>query len=85
MVTSQDDAYSGEMYIDILDQTFPIEEVTFTDSTFSFTALLDANGQIIGTTTTMTLSGDAMKGTMDVEGIGPLEITATRKEMEGGS
>ena len=85
MVTSQDDAYSGEMYIDILDQTFPIEEVTFTDSTFSFTALLDANGQIIGTTTTMTLSGDTMKGTMDVEGIGGLEITATRKEMEGGS
>ncbi len=85
MVASQDDAYSGEMYIDILDQTVPIEEVTFTDSTFSFKALVDANGQIIGTSTTMTLSGDTMKGTMDVEGIGGLEITATRKEMEGGS
>ncbi len=85
MVASQDDAYSGEMYIDILDQTFPIEDVTFTDSTFSFKALFDANGQIIGTSTSMTLSGNTMKGTMDVEGIGELEITATRKEMEGGS
>ncbi len=85
MVTSMDDAYSGEMYIDILDQTFPIEEVTFTDSTFSFTALLDANGQIIGTSTTMTLNGNTMKGTMEVQDLGEFEITATRKEMEDGS
>ena len=85
MVALEDDAYSGEMYIDILDQTFPIEDVTFTDSTFSFKALLEANGQIIGTVTSMTLNGNTMKGTMDVEGLGEMEITATRKEMEGGS
>ncbi len=85
MVALQDDAYSGEMYVDILDQTVPIDEVTFTDSTFSFKALLDANGQIIGTSTSMTLNGDIMKGIMEVEGIGPLEITATRKEVEDGS
>ncbi len=85
MVASEDDVYSGEMYLDILDQTVPFDEVMFTDSTFSFKALIDANGQIIGTSTTMTLSGDAMKGTMEVEGIGALEITATRKEVEDGS
>ena len=85
MVALEGDAYSGEMYIDILNQTVPIEDVVFTDSTFSFKALVDANGQIIGTSTSMTLNGNTMKGTMDVEGIGEMEITATRKEMEGGS
>ena len=85
MVASEDDVYSGEMYLDILDQTIPIDEVMFTDSTFSFKALIDANGQIIGTSTTMTLNGDSMKGVMEVEGIGPLDITATRKEVEDGS
>ena len=85
MVASEGDAYSGEVYVDVLDQTVPIEDLTFTDSTFSFTALLDANGQIIGTSTTMTLNGNTMKGTMEVEDLGEFEITATRKEMEGGS
>lgn len=85
MVALEDDVYSGEMYLDILDQTIPIDEVMFTDSTFSFTAIIDANGQIIGTSTTMTLNGDSMKGIMEVEGIGPLGITATRKEVEDGS
>ena len=85
MVASEGDAYSGEMYIDLLNQTVSIEDVAFTDSTFSFKALLDANGQIIGTVTSMTLNGDTMKGTMEVEGLGEFEITATRKKMEGGS
>ncbi len=85
MVALEDDAYSGEMYIDILNQTVPIEDVVFTDSTFSFKALLDANGQIIGTSTSMTLNGNTMKGTMEVQDLGNFEITATRKEMEGGS
>ncbi len=85
MVASQGDAYSGEMYVDLLDQTFPIEDVVFSDSTFSFKALLDANGQIIGTVTSMTLNGNTMRGTTEVDGVGEFEITATRKEMEGGS
>jgi len=85
MVALEDDVYSGEMYLDILDQTVPIDEVMFTDSTFSFKALIDANGQIIGTSTTMTLNGDTMKGTMEVEDLGEFEITATRKEIEDGS
>ena len=85
MVALEDDVYSGEMYLDILDQTVPIDEVMFTDSTVSFKALIDANGQIIGTSTTMTLNGDTMKGTMEVEDLGEFEITATRKEIEDGS
>lgn len=85
MVASDGDAYSGTFYVDILDQTVPLEDVMFTDSTFSFKATLDAGGQIIGTATRMTLNGNTMKGAMDVEGLGEMEITATRKEMEGGS
>ncbi len=85
MVALEDDAYSGEMYLDILDQTVPFDEVMFTDSTFSFKAIIDANGQIIGTSTSMTLNGNTMKGTMEVQDLGEFEITATRKEMEGGS
>ena len=85
MVASQGEAYSGTMYVDLLGQTVPIEDVAFTDSTFSFKATLDADGQIIGTATRMTLRGNTMTGTMQVEGFGEFEITATRKEMEGGS
>ncbi len=73
MVALQDDVYSGEMYVDILDQTVPIDEVMFTDSTFSFKALIDANGQIIGTSTSMTLNGDIMKGIMEVARIFSIE------------
>ena len=83
MVASTGDAYSGTMYVDLLGQTVPLEDVMFTDSTFSFKATLDANGQIIPTTTTMTLSGNTMKGKMNVEGFGDFDINATRKEMEG--
>ncbi|MFB3133138.1 MAG: hypothetical protein ACE10K_11505 [Rhodothermales bacterium] len=85
MVASEGDAYSGEVYVDVLDQTVPIEDVTFTDSTFSFKVTLDADGQIIGTVTSMTLNGNTMRGTMEVDGVGEFEITATRKEMEDGS
>ncbi len=84
MVASEGDVYSGEMFVDLLNQTVPIEDVAFTDSTFSFKATLDADGQLIGTVTSMTLSGNTMRGTMQVEGLGEFEITATRKEMEGG-
>ena len=85
MVASQSDVYSGEMYIDLFDETVPIEEVAFTDSTFTFKATLYAGGQIIGTTTRMTLSGNTMKGTVEAEGVGELAITATRKMMDEGS
>ena len=84
MVASQGEVYSGEMYIDILDQTVPMEEVAFTDSTFTFKATLDADGQRMGTATHLTLHGDTMSGTVEVEGIGELEITATRRMTAGG-
>lgn len=82
MVASEGDALSGEMFIDILDQTVPIEEAAFQDSTFSFKATLNANGQPIGTLTRMTLNGDAMKGTLQTDGFGEFAITAMRKPDE---
>ena len=85
MVASQSEVYSGEMYIDLFDQTVSLEDVAFTDSTFTFKATLNAGGQVMGTATRMTLSGDTMNGTVEVEGIGELEITATRKMVNDGS
>ncbi len=84
MVAAQGEGYSGEMYIDLFDQTVPIEEVAFTDNTLMFKATLDAGGQLMGTAAHMTLSGDTMNGTVAVEGVGDLEITATRSVTDEG-
>ena len=79
MVTAEDGTYGGEMSSEMLGQVVSITDATFQDSTFSFKATFDAGGQLIDTTSRMTLRGATMKGMMEVAGFGEFEITAMRK------
>ncbi len=80
MVADDGGTMGGEISSDMLQQVVAMEDVAFQDSTFSFKATFDANGQIIDTISRMTLNGSMMKGIMEVSGFGEFEITATRKE-----
>ena len=84
MINSEGDVYSGEIALEMLSQVVSMTDVAFTDSTFRFKATFDANGQLIDTSTRMTINGNMMKGMMDVAGFGEYEINATRKEPTGG-
>ena len=80
MVEDEGGTIGGEISSDMLQQVVAMEEVAFQDSTFTFKATFDANGQIIDTMSRMTLNGSMMKGMMEVSGFGEFEITATRKD-----
>jgi len=81
-----DGKYTGQLKVDVLFQTVPIEEASFDGQTFSFAALLDIDGQKSRTTAEVTVEGDAMTGRIEVPGFGSFPLTATRKpSAPGGS
>ena len=84
MINAEEGVYSGEIALEMLNQVVSMTDVAFTDSTFTFKATFDADGQLIDTASRMTLNGNMMKGMMDVTGFGQFEINATRKETAGG-
>ena len=79
MISSDAGAYGGDISSEMLNQVVSMTDVAFQDSTFMFKATFDAGGQLIDTSSRMTLNGDMMKGMMEVAGFGEFEITATRK------
>ena len=81
-----DGQYTGELKVDVLFQTVPIEDASFEDGTFSFAAMLDIDGQKSRTTAEATVEGDTMTGRIKVPGFGSFPLTATRKTpAPGGS
>ena len=78
MIASQGDTYSGEMYIDLFDQTVPLRDIVFGGGKLSFSATLNAGGQPMNTSADMKVDGNRMNGTVDVDGVGTLDIAATR-------
>ena len=84
MIVAEGDVYSGEIVFEAFNQTASMTDVAFTDSTFSFKAIIDAGGQLVDLDTRMTLNGNMMKGKMDASGFGGFDISATRKEKAGG-
>ena len=81
-VTYLDGVYTGELVVDVLLQRVPITDVSFEENVFTFTAVLDINGQESRTVTTATIDGDTMTGEIDVPGFGTFPLEGSKKVME---
>ena len=85
-VRYEDGRYTGQLKVDMLFQTVPIEDASFEEGTFSCAAMLDIDGQKSRTTAEVTVEGDTMTGRIEVPGFGSFPLTATRKtSAPGGS
>lgn len=67
------------MSSDLLLQTVPIRNLMVDRDVVSFDASFDAGGQMLDTRVTLTRTGDAMDGTIEVPGMGGFSVTARRK------
>lgn len=76
---SESGILDGEMSSDLLLQTVPIRNLMVDRDVVSFDASFDAGGQMLDTRVTLTRTGDAMDGTIEVPGMGGFSVTARRK------
>lgn len=80
-ITSSQGGLAGQMYLDMFDSTFALQNVQFLDDVLSFSASVDTGSHTVEINARLSLTdNDSMTGALSVGGGADLEMSATRSE-----